>query len=380
MKFWNWTRNLFAATALACGAWCWVITSPAHLLAEEEAADKKEAPAETEAADEEEAPADPFAVPDDASVAELLEFINRIEAMKPTKPREAAQLRQKKPAALQKAAEKILELESDKSSAAYVKAFGIAAQSKLAGLRAATPEKRNEFLAEFKAFVAGKEQLSTDDANLMRQIAVTFDMAGDSETAALAYSEFSALLAKSDDPKIAEMVPAMEGGARRATLVGNEMELTGTTLAGEEFDWTAYRGKVVLVDFWATWCGPCVAEHPNIRKMHEAYKDKGFDVVAISLDDKREALDKFLDKHPVEWTTLHEEGVGFKHPASVHYGIAYIPMMILVDQDGKVVSTRVRGAELKRLLQELLGDPAVAEEAEAEPADEAAANPAGDSK
>ena len=76
----------------------------------------------------------------------------------------------------------------------------------------------------------------------------------------------------------------LEGIVRRLTLLGNEMKIEGKLLDGKAFDWSKYAGKVVLVDFWATWCGPCLAEIPKMRKCYDLYHDKGFEIVGISCD------------------------------------------------------------------------------------------------
>src|SRR6185436_18175660 len=106
-------------------------------------------------------------------------------------------------------------------------------------------------------------------------------------------------------------------------------DVTGKTVGGEHFDWKKYRRKVVLVDFWATWCGPCLGELPNIRKMHEAYKDRGFEVVAISIDSKRDALESFLEKRKLPWLCLHEKDATGKQPMAIQYGVFAIPLAIL---------------------------------------------------
>ena len=82
------------------------------------------------------------------------------------------------------------------------------------------------------------------------------------------------------------------------------MEITGTLLDGEPVDWESYRGKVVLVDFWATWCGPCRAEIPNVLEMYEAYHDKGFDVLGVSLDATPEAAEKYVAENKLPWSSI----------------------------------------------------------------------------
>lgn len=165
------------------------------------------------------------------------------------------------------------------------------------------------------------------------------------------------LNADSEDPAIQKTLKNVEGLHRRLTIVGKPLELTGTMLDGSELDWSAYRGKVVLVDFFATWCGPCRAEMPHVLEMYEKYKDQGFEVLGISLDDSKENAESYIAEMKLPWKTMlpvDEAERGWKHPLVTYLGIDGIPQAILVDQDGNVVNLNARGdkltSELKRLL------------------------------
>lgn len=179
---------------------------------------------------------------------------------------------------------------------------------------------------------------------------------------------FMRIAAKEAEPRSeGELLRSFAGSANHAArayvadrlrffaLSQEPFELAFTALDGREVDLKRLRGKVVLIDFWATWCGPCIAELPNVRKVYAEYHDQGFEVVGVSLDDEKDRQ-KFIDLVKAEGTAWPQrfEGKGWKDPLVKAYTISGIPAMFLLDQDGMLVSTNARGEKLGREVKRLL--------------------------
>lgn len=224
------------------------------------------------------------------------------------------------------------------------------------GISRMSDEERAAFIAELSTAI--------DENGVDRTMYSTASSAAralgakDPDAAAVFYERLAAAMESAEDEAIQSRAQKAYGAARRMRLPGNLMEITGTTAEGEQFDWDAYRGKVVLVDFWASWCGPCRREIPNMKAQLKNYEQKGFAIVGVNLDTQKDRYQKYVDDQELTWTNLmsdKKEEMGWDNPLASYYGISGIPTAILVDKEGKVVSMRARGTELNRVLEELLG-------------------------
>ncbi len=121
-------------------------------------------------------------------------------------------------------------------------------------------------------------------------------------------------------------------------------------LSGEKIALKQFRGKVVLIDFWATWCGPCVGEIPNVKKAYNRYHKQGFEIISISLDHDKEDCERFVKRQKMTWHHIFD-GRG---RLAARYGVRGIPAMYLLGKDGKVVSDNARGGRLEPAIKEAL--------------------------
>lgn len=132
-------------------------------------------------------------------------------------------------------------------------------------------------------------------------------------------------------------------------------DFTMDTPEGEPISMHAVKAKVKIIDFWASWCGPCRAENPNVRRLYEKYHDRGLEIIGVSLDSKKEPWVKAIQKDGLKW--LHVSDLkGWENAAAKMYGVKGIPHLLVLDSENRIVGEKLYGEELEKCVVEQLNN------------------------
>jgi thiol-disulfide isomerase/thioredoxin len=205
---------------------------------------------------------------------------------------------------------------------------------------------QKEWLEQLEQFVTDFPK-SEDTAEALAQLAVGMEFAGKEDDAKKYYQKLADTFPESPSAKRGQ------GALKRLELDGKPLALKGADLRRGTLDIEKLKGKVVLVQYWATWCEPCKADLPRLKEIYGKYRSKGFEVIGVSLDNDKAEVSRFVQSAGLTWPILFEPG-GLDSPPAAQYGIIALPTQLLVDAEGKVVSRTVTVSQLEDELKKLL--------------------------
>jgi glutathione peroxidase-family protein len=137
-------------------------------------------------------------------------------------------------------------------------------------------------------------------------------------------------------------------------ITDSRLDFSLPNLNGDSIRLSSMKGKVFLLDFWASWCVPCRFSNKQLVKVYSKYKDKGFEILSVSLDDNRNAWKKAVSKDKITWLQINDNG-GWNALSAVKWNINAIPASFLIDKDGNVVAFDPETQELENKIKQLLG-------------------------
>ncbi|MGI6401940.1 MAG: thioredoxin-like domain-containing protein [Thermoguttaceae bacterium] len=206
---------------------------------------------------------------------------------------------------------------------------------------------------EVNAFVKAHPETSDMCVDLVFPVAVIAEDLDDPKLPAQIWAPIRKTLADAGTVESRNALVMLEGTIRFSELTGNTFEWKGCDADGKPLDQTLVKGRVVLVDFWASWAGQCHENHKQLMELYSRYHSQGFEIVSYNLDPKLEDMEQYLQTHELPWIMLSDRATVDAKQTSLaaYYGIGEIPTMILIGGDGKVASADITMESLVATLQ-----------------------------
>lgn len=157
-----------------------------------------------------------------------------------------------------------------------------------------------------------------------------------------------------ENPAVAQFLDQKLSSMASFVVGGEAPDITQDSPEGQPVSLSQLRGKVVLIDFWASWCGPCRKENPHVKKLYAQYKDEGFEIFGVSLDRTKAAWVGAIEKDGLPWYHVSDLK-GWQNEAAQLYGVRSIPHTVLIDAEGKIIARNLRGPSLDAKLKEIFG-------------------------
>lgn len=293
-------------------------------------------------------------IPAGARVEDLNAIIRKAQAAQPRSPDQYQQMQ----TAIRDASRQILiQLRGQEESPQYRQAELDSISSSVALITFFGEDARQKTMEQVHDFLKKRKQLELRDVQMGMMAAAMLELQPNKKPARDTYELLDERLKEDEREEMQSLRINLQASVRRLNLLGSKLELAATAIDGKKIEIDDFAGKFVLVDFFATWCEPCMNEMPRISRHYEKYHSKGLEVIGISLDTDRDALDQYLARADFAWPVIHDSDENPLETLQMKFGISQLPTMLLLNKEGTVVSLEAHGAELDRLLQMLLDAP-----------------------
>ncbi len=354
----------------------WLVACSSALLAQQDAETQ---PATKNAASPVAFPE--LTIPPSANTEQLAQFLTTAKTARPSNPQQYQAMQ----TAIRDASKQLMKLlEGKKDSPEYQQAELDTITSSVALMTYFGEDAKKKTLEQVHAFLNSRKELSLQDVQTGMLTAAMLELQPDKTPARDTYKLMYDLLEKDEREEMQSLRINLQASIRRLELLGNKLELDTSTIQGKPIKIEDFAGKFVIVDFFATWCEPCLAEIPRVQKQYAKYQAKGLEVIGISIDEDAEQLEKFLERAQLPWPIIHDNHENPLQRLQMKYGISQLPTVLLLNKEGTVVSLAARGAELERLMQMLFEAPTPAAPPPPSPGespvDESAAEPKAESR
>lgn len=293
-------------------------------------------------------------IPDSADLEGLGKIIKRAKAAKPSSPQQYQAMQ----TAIRDASRKTLKLLKGKEDTnEYRQAELDTISSSVLLMTFFGEDAKKRTLEQVHDFLKKRETLSMQDVQTGMMAAAMLELQPNKRPAKETYELIDELLKEDEREDMQALRINLKANVRRLELLGNKFELVAETIQGKTIGIDDFEGKFVIVDFFATWCQPCLSEVPRLRKHYEKYQKKGLAVLGISLDQDEKQLNKYLADAKLPWPIIHDQNDDPMKTLQMQFGVSQLPTVLLLNKEGTVVSLEARGAELDRLMEMLFEAP-----------------------
>lgn len=296
-------------------------------------------------------------IPGDADQVALLKLL---AVAKQAQPSSAEQYRQMQ-LAIRDASDRLVKLIADPVDPVRLQAELDVLASSAALMVNESEEAREEVASRVMALFEKKKELTLTDIQSGMMIAFYLELQPRKSPARDVYAMLEQRLEGDSREEMQALRLNLQANVRRLELLGNKLPLDAKDIDGHRIKTEDFAGKFLLVEFFASWCQPCVAEVPRLKKHYAKYRDKGLEIISIGLDQDRAALDKYVADQILTWPVIFDGDNPLEQKWQMKFGISSLPSILLLNKEGVVVSLEARGPELDRLMERIFEMPTPAD-------------------